>query len=556
MLHQLAKQLIEERKEVFLPAVLDESQEELWPGWTFRPQSVRLEVTVPGMRPDIIASIGQKLLFIEVAVWHKVGAEKFALINERRQSTIEIDLAKWRNETDEAVLAQAIIRDAPRVWLFNRAASNKKAALLAEQEKRARQRREHAMELANAILHDLSRPLMGVTPKNIVFAQCVAAIADAGMANEVGVAIPGSGAFGVAEEIWQAVVLNLLLRQWRVTVQRIPLDNNDCLLLSVAATEAHRNEAVDWAVVEQITEGKVRDPRAVIRDYFNRLCERDIATRYVNDQYAAAYAVAQRAHAAWKEKQARLDRHTALCKTFREVSFLVGAPPMTFAAWMEIRHEGIEATPRELADRSDWGLGPLLDRMRRVGNLVTPDAAIVEGGLLGFPAEEHLAARKADAERRRIEAEERKAARVAAEQARRSTEAAERLQSIRTASQEIEGGEALLHAPLKELDGRSIEQTGGWMSQAEVMFVWSLIRGRQDIARKRSAREAAALAEAERWQEQLEQKVVEMFGKERGALVLRSRYPRTYPRTLRNYCTDERSYKICVAEANKSKGRN
>jgi hypothetical protein len=80
---------------------------------------------------------------------------------------------------------------------------------------------------------------------------------------------------------------------------------------------------------------------------------------------------------------------------------------MSFVAWMDVRHEGIEATPRELADRGDWGLGLLLDRMRCIGNLVIPDKAIVEGGLLGFPAEEHLAARKADAERRRIEAEDR-----------------------------------------------------------------------------------------------------------------------------------------------------
>jgi hypothetical protein len=76
---------------------------------------------------------------------------------------------------------------------------------------------------------------------------------------------------------------------------------------------------------------------------------------------------------------------------------------MTFATWIDIRHEEIEATPRELAYRSEWSLSSLLESMRRIGNLVTSDSAIVEGGLLGFPAGEYLAARKADAERRRIE---------------------------------------------------------------------------------------------------------------------------------------------------------
>lgn len=548
MLHKLAKQLIEERKEVFLPAVFDESQDVLWPGGMFRPESVRLEVKVPGMRPDIIASSGQKLLFIEVAVWHKVGAEKFALISERRQSTIEIDLAKWRDETDKAVLEQAIIREAPRVWLFNRVASDREADRLARQEERAQQRRKHSTEIADAILRDLSRPLMGVAPKDSVFAKSVAAIEDVGMTNEVGVTIPGSGAFGVAAEIWQAVVLHLLLRQWKGTVQHIPLDNHDCLLLSAAATEAYRNEAVDWVVVEQITEGKVRDPRAVIRDYLNRLCERDIATRYVDDRYAASHAARQRAEAAWEEKQARLKRHTDLGKTFREVSCLVGAPTMAFEAWMDIRHQGIEATPRELADLRKRGFSDLLERMKRIGNLVTSDAAIVEGGLLGFPAEEQLAALKADAERQRLEAKERDAARMA-------KEAADRLQKIRATTQDIEGGEAFLHEPLKVLGGRSIEQTEGRMLPTEERHVWSLIRGRQANALKKREQQAAADEKAEAWRAKLIQDVVDWHGEEFGQRVLGAIFPQTFKRSLRDYCTDERTYNICVKLARGVKRR-
>jgi len=289
MLHKLAKQLIEERKEVFLPAVLDESQEELRPGWTFHPESVRLEVTVPGMRPDIIASTGQKLLFIEVAVWHKVGAEKLALIRERRQSTIEIDLAKWRDKTDKASLERAIIREAPRLWLFNRAESDRKAALLAEQEARAQQRREHAIKLAKAILAGLSEPPLMEAPPGSQFAKYVAHVKDAGMADVVGVTIPGSGAFGVAAEIWEAAVLHFLLLQLAVNVRYIPLDNENYSLLSAAATLAHRDAAADWTVVEQITEGKVRDPRAVIREYLDYLVGRGIAEFGGADQYKISW---------------------------------------------------------------------------------------------------------------------------------------------------------------------------------------------------------------------------------------------------------------------------
>ena len=560
MLHRLAKQLIEERREVRLPPVvafLGETQRELSKGGIFRPESVRVEEAVPGMRPDIIATLGRKELFIEVAVRHKVGAEKLALIKERRHSTIEIDLAKWRHETDEAKLAQAIIYDAPRVWLFNSAASDKEAALLAEQEARAQQRREHAIKLAIAILPGLSEPPLMKAPPGSLFAEYVASVEDAGMADVVGVAIPGSGAFGVAEEIWQAAVLHFLLRQPAVTVRYIPLDNEDYSLLSAAATLAHRDAAADWTVVERITEGKVRDPHAAIRTYLDYLCERGVATVCGADQYAVPWNVMFRAREAQKESQARRDRLTALRKAFEEISHLVGGPTMTFATWIDIRHEGIEATPRELADRSEWSLSPLLDRMRRIGNLVTPDSAIVEGGLLGFPAEEHLAARIADAERRRIEAEEHKAARIKAEQARQAKEAADWLQWLRAESQEIEAGNALLHASLKELGGRSIEQTQGWMSPTEAMNVRSMIRERQANARKKREQQAAADEKAEAWRAKLIQRVAELFKPEFRHSVLHSSYPETFKRKLIEYCLDEQTYKVSVKVAERLRvGRN
>ena len=230
---------------------------------------------------------------------------------------------------------------------------------------------------------------------------------------------------------------------------------------------------------------------------------------------------------------------------------------MTFATWIDIRHEGIEATPRELADRSEWSLSPLLDRMRRIGNLVTPDSAIVEGGLLGFPAEEHLAARIADAERRRIEAEEHKAARIKAEQARQAKEAADWLQWLRAESQEIEAGNALLHASLKELGGRSIEQTQGWMSPTEAMNVRSMIRERQANARKKREQQAAADEKAEAWRAKLIQRVAELFKPEFRHSVLHSSYPETFKRKLIEYCLDEQTYKVSVKVAERVRvGRN
>jgi hypothetical protein len=94
-----------------------------------------------------------------------------------------------------------------------------------------------------------------------------------------------------------------------------------------------------------------------------------------------------------------------------------------------------------------------------------------------------------------------------AEQARQAKEAAGWLQWLRAESQEIEAGNALLHASLKELGGRSIEQTQGWMSPTEAMNVRSMIRERQANARKKREQQAAADEKAEAWRAKLIQDV-------------------------------------------------
>ncbi len=58
------------------------------------------------------------------------------------------------------------------------------------------------------------------------------------------------------------------------------------------------------------------------------------------------------------------------------------------------------------------------------------------------------------------------------------------------------------------------------MLPAEGMLVWGLIRGRQDMVRKKKERVAAALAEAANWREKLAQEVVEWHGQDFGAWVL------------------------------------
>jgi hypothetical protein len=103
----------------------------------FRYEKVEVELTVPGMKPDIIVYRDDSKLFVEVAVTHWCEEIKIARLRERRQAAIEIDLSNVSRDADPATLADALLRTAPRAWLYNQYVAQAEGQL-------ARQSLEHA----------------------------------------------------------------------------------------------------------------------------------------------------------------------------------------------------------------------------------------------------------------------------------------------------------------------------------------------------------------------------------------------------------------------------
>src|SRR5215207_4267607 len=99
VLHRLAKQLIADGAPLALPEV----------------------AAVHGgrRRPDILAAVAGRPLLVEVAVTHPCGPEKLALIRERRLAAVEIDLSRVPRDATPDALERAVLRSAPRRWLWN-----------------------------------------------------------------------------------------------------------------------------------------------------------------------------------------------------------------------------------------------------------------------------------------------------------------------------------------------------------------------------------------------------------------------------------------------------
>lgn len=551
MLHRLAKQVIAERGEVALPAIVahfGRSSEILHPGGVFRPEQVRLEVSVPGMRPDIVAVQGDRTLFVEVAVRHKCGADKIALIRERRQPTIEVDLQKWRHETDETVLEQAILYEAPRHWLFNATKHDTEEEARRRHEYFVEEKRQRAKKVAERVAASLAEPILAEPLPGSDWARIATTVTEASMAGEVDVAITGDGGFAVSRRLWQSAVLARLLADGGhgFSVMEVDLEQFSRQMVRAAVTVARRDDDVDWEMIEAETSGRVRNPYNVLRSYVAVLARRGIVQQVGSGQLTLTWSARQRANDARHELEAKRKRLHDLQEACAVTAASVGSPSVTLDDWLDTQHDGMQRTPRAMAEGVGYDFIGLLDRLRRIAALAKPDAAVVEDGLLGFPAEHLLAERKAEAARRAAEAEERRRQRRAAEEERNRQEAAAKLKEMRGALASLgPDGANILSAPIPGLGGRSIEDTQGWMTSAEESAAWHAIRWRQEQVARIRAIAAAAEERAAQWRERLERDAQGLLGEALAQAFLRSRYTQTDRAPVSAFCVDEVTYKIC-----------
>ena len=89
ILHKFAKQVIMEERYLTLPSLLDEENSE---GKTWQFDHLIEEKSVGCIRPDIVATVDDEMMFIEVAVTSFIDTDKANFIEQLGIKTVEIDL--------------------------------------------------------------------------------------------------------------------------------------------------------------------------------------------------------------------------------------------------------------------------------------------------------------------------------------------------------------------------------------------------------------------------------------------------------------------------------
>ena len=149
MLHKLSKQMILDAGGVTVPLLAVqyfEFERQVYPESWISFDHVEKEVRWPGFQPDIVARRRSRELAVEIKVAHACGPQKVETVRVSGLAMVEIDMSGLARSALEGEIREAVLRTAPRVWLFNPRLDDALSAFQHEVESKreAERRRENA----------------------------------------------------------------------------------------------------------------------------------------------------------------------------------------------------------------------------------------------------------------------------------------------------------------------------------------------------------------------------------------------------------------------------
>jgi hypothetical protein len=217
--HRLAKQILEERRELLLPAVDARDRGHhfiLRKAASYRFDTAVLEQPLEGVVPDVIVTKGNHRLLVEIVVTHRCEPEKVERIERMGVSAVEIDLSGLPRDANAAEIERALCEEAPRWWVANpklgEAAAELKAQLdreeaelKAKRERAAERERVRQSALVTGTWRAFARPI-AQRPRHSGHRRVVEA---AGYGRFIGLTVEGDDCLEVERYHWQAALLKV-----------------------------------------------------------------------------------------------------------------------------------------------------------------------------------------------------------------------------------------------------------------------------------------------------------------------------------------------------------
>jgi hypothetical protein len=274
-LHEWAKQLISERKELSLPTGRSIDDREIVHPTRVRFDDVQVEVPMQGIKPDLIGVCKGRPLLIEILVTHASEETKLELLKQRKLAAVEIDVSRAPLFGDRAALDTYILDRAPRVWLFNPRIESANERYEQEQATRRRESIERILELLrkrrDRAVRQPSASALAKSP--------YVDIERSGLAQLVGKAVPGAWYLSEHAIVWQSRVVFRILKLWPRSMGQITPGDMVNWLSQMSVLPNSLAGLTDWMVeaVRQAMPDFV-PPRQIAANYIGELAAEGLLT--------------------------------------------------------------------------------------------------------------------------------------------------------------------------------------------------------------------------------------------------------------------------------------
>lgn len=415
--HKYGKEVIAEEKYLWLPsmeATFGERRHFIQGRTKASVTSVRLEIAVDKVVPDLIVSKGDRELLVEIFVTHRVGEKKLAKLRAMGRGVLEINLSKVRH-ADLPRLKREILSDAPREWLYHpwieearekmrREEQDRVAKIEAEREARIEKllqtiTRLPAASAAGGRNHELNTHL----------------VASVGIERFIGRKIHGDGLFPVARAIWQTSILAQFAGQIREAEKRSYFVNSvhisvEELCEQLVHEGVLRQELLDKEYEENHDRlkqlfSKFAAPRRVVRGYLSVLEREGLLVRSYGDCWGVVPLEKIPRSETWEQNRTkernRADFKRLLKQIMHEGSY--SGPPEDFDedAWWSTTITSLGSSPEEIIEADESSeLTELRNRLLSLAANMSPYYPAKTVDLLGLPLEQRF--REIELRRREI----------------------------------------------------------------------------------------------------------------------------------------------------------
>lgn len=534
-LHKLAKQVIKERLLLFVPkriASYGNVERILRGREKIELESATLEFRDPQqIVPDLYVTLEGRKLFVEIAVTHPCDDEKIRRIRQHGIAAIEIDLSRVPMDAAPEVVADAVIRSAPRKWLFNEAIEDAvielqqeaTTARLTAENKLTADARQKARDYDSA-LRSNPKPLPIST---------IDVLRGIGLDKHIGVEVAGYACFTTHPSNWQAIVLADIL-YGKGLGKTLPTAVS--VTKHLAGKGLIRSEfrwiSNDLAAATETLDNRFVAPWRAVEFYLKYLAGVGVALDWKH-----GFAISPAVASSWFDwVMEEMQRASARRGIHETVGWLLDQLPdeerdgMTVEDWLK-KTNAETAEPYAVLLESTRTMQPVEAELRAIVGLFNGTRTDVRE-FLGLPIENEC---------------ERRLAMLAAKDAEKKTKAAEQAETIKINRQKelaeyaetvLEDPAAWLNQAHPDLDGRTPLEAAyhGYHATGKAREILSAIERRQQAERD-------SAAEANLWRQKLRKAVEQRLGKAEAEAFLNDRDEEYNRATAIIFCRDERTYR-------------